>query len=554
MTKDSLPSLAALPSCLPFHAEEGPAREECTRVDLETALAGSRRLTVDQARLAVALLERLFDAASLLDRRALERGAWSFVSYPAYLFARSIAESLAADGTRYVPVEYWEQGSHRPDEVKEQQRAILRCLEEGRRQNSQRGAQPIRFVWVAWGIIRLGGKFLLRHREDKTRPEVKNFVLPGGRLSLADLPEGGRPREAYTRLRVDAPFADAALRKALKRELAEELSLIESLDYVVADWRSLAPYCAVEGTGNSHALSEYRIRLWAIRLTAEGEVKLFDHIARNDQQFCWFTPEELARQQLPDGRRAYVDAMTTDWGTRTLETLSQAPDSTAIGHRFANETDALDVPVRRAQAFRRGKTGKEREIWVPLDDFEEGILLALAWHAKLPGNMVPVPGVTLLPTGWVKIGNSDIGRRARGLIGTLESAGLPIVECARDDFFRINVDPVILYFNEAAFSYRLKPADDQGRHYVFELSIASFETALGQLRAPTSKWSITRNVQRILVAIESGKEPDAVDAVKSGDIPKVLRDSLDQRARELGLRKVVRTPNKRYEIAVARAS
>src|SRR4051812_24728458 len=89
-----------LPDLLPLHAEEGPVREERKRAELELMLTQSGALSVEEARVALAILERLFDAAGLLDRRARAKEMWAFVSYPAYLLGRSIVESLAHDGAR----------------------------------------------------------------------------------------------------------------------------------------------------------------------------------------------------------------------------------------------------------------------------------------------------------------------------------------------------------------------------------------------------------------------------------------------------------------------
>ena len=35
--------------------------------------------------------------------------------------------------------------------------------------DSQHAAKPIRYIYVAWGLIRIDGKFLLHHREDIAR-------------------------------------------------------------------------------------------------------------------------------------------------------------------------------------------------------------------------------------------------------------------------------------------------------------------------------------------------------------------------------------------------
>lgn len=284
--------IAKLLDALPLFAEEGPIHESVP----EDVLRQSIHLDGMGAESAVLLqtVRTLFTALGLLDLAELASGRWAFVSFPASLMGRSMLATLAVPGQTLVECDYWQQGAHRPDRVEEEQRWLLKELEQRRaRFHPHRQALAIRTVHVAWGIIKMNDRFLLRHREDKSRRDIKNYVLPGGRLNLADLPAGKNSaivlRDLYS---LNSALAQASLPTTLGRELEEELRLLPE-HYQTLPERSLPAYQQVEGAGNKHALTQYHIVTFPIRLTEAGELQLLETISESPGDFDWFTLDEL---------------------------------------------------------------------------------------------------------------------------------------------------------------------------------------------------------------------------------------------------------------------
>ena len=179
--------LNRLLDALPLHAEEGNAREVLPESDLLMKPGDGLDVAVNTA--VLQMVRTVFESMSLLDRKLLLSGQWAFVSFPASLAARSLLTTLSTPGQTMFDEHYWEQGAHRPKAATEEQRQLLHELETRReRYHPTHAAQPIRTVHVAWGVIKIDERFLLIHREDKKRANVSNFVFPGGRLNLIDLP------------------------------------------------------------------------------------------------------------------------------------------------------------------------------------------------------------------------------------------------------------------------------------------------------------------------------------------------------------------------------
>ena len=174
---------------------------------------------------------------------------------------------MAVPGQRFVAGDYWR--SKHDDDI-EEQRKLLISLENRRKELHPTGSPtPIRFVYVAWGIIRLGDRFLLHHREDRSRSEVKNYVFPGGRFRPLDLPAEKWDAATLRHLHKSASrLAMGALEQTLHRELGEELKL-SSEDWSATPSVVLEPYRKIEGSKNAHELTEYLIALYAISLTPE---------------------------------------------------------------------------------------------------------------------------------------------------------------------------------------------------------------------------------------------------------------------------------------------
>ena len=261
---------------LPRHAEEGRLHTVVPRTRLQAALRQNG--LNDEAAIAVlALLERLLDSVAALDRDALRQGDWRFVSFPAQLCALSLLRTLADDEQALLDTHFWEAKSH--DNEIDAQREVLRALEIRRViHHRHQAAAPIRPVYVAWALLKLNGRFLLHHREDRHRPELRtgNYVLLGGRANARDLPDLHDPAALLAALQnVDSSLAQQAATQTLKREMREETGLEAGEDYTFSLWRELPVYREVEGAGANHAYSEYAFSVYTLNLTPSGLFRLW---------------------------------------------------------------------------------------------------------------------------------------------------------------------------------------------------------------------------------------------------------------------------------------
>lgn len=528
MTVTSL--LTRLLDLLPLHAEEGRMRERAREKDIIEQLGGA------EASAAVVVIRRIFESAQLLDRQELEHGYWAFVSFPASLLGRSLASTWATHDHSLAGNEYWDDPS-RVDE----QRALLHELETRRlRHAGTLPAKPIRFVHVAWGIIRLGGYFLLNKREDKKRAGVKQYVLPGGRLNIADLPtEKQTPaalKELFTK---KSALAQACLSKTIARELDEELRLHAADDYTFTPWKALDSYCTVEGSGNKHALTNYDISLFHIKLTYQGLIKLLETLSTEPENNLWFSIEELELGKRPDGADAYIDALKNDLGERFASELGSIPDSSSVPYAFADETTAVDLPESANSPFLRGKTGKEKEFIFPLDQFSWELILLLGWCARGLKVQPDKDRVLILGGGWIRlIKDADVAT-AKELASAMAGDDFPLLEFAGNGL-RLSVDPSHLYFSDKLFTYDYKQHGSGG---TVDLRISDIQTSLGQLRGTHTRIQVPRNIATVIEAIEVGRNPASIREIQEAKaLPRQNREALTAFTRKIGLRRLIRMP------------
>jgi 8-oxo-dGTP pyrophosphatase MutT (NUDIX family) len=526
--------LDAVLSCLPLHTEEGTLRESLAEDDLRTALSAAG-IGPEAAALLITMLRRQFEALALLDRAELAQGRWAFVSFPASLLGRSIVEILFVPGQAIFPPDYWEHGDHRPEAVKDEQRALLHRVENERLRQNQ-SARPVRVVHVAWAVIRIGDRFLLHHREDRDRPGEKTHVLPGGRfnpgdLSATELAAGpGVLRQIFD---VASPLVDAALDKTLIRELFEELGLHHTEDYRFERWQRLEPYRKVAGAGNRHAYTEYGFHLYTLKLTAAGEVRLLDREAES-RTLTWFTAAELAAPQRADGASAFVDVLHAAWGNGVAEQLASAPDSAATEFAMTGESNMLDLPGSPEIGFQIGKPGKEKPLPLQLNDLEWQLLLLLGWHAR-GFSITPGPDLRLLGGGWVRV-TADVARTiGTGLLSKVESLSLPLVEIRDGHYLRLRIDPDILMLGAKLFGYRVDGSNKDGGVLTVERS--SVTTPWCELAGAVSRLSIGGNTVSILRELERGDSPEDLPDVKAKSWERNLRDQLSGLT-ALGLRRL----------------
>ena len=458
----NLASIRHLSDLLPHHAEEGFIRQETSRAALCDKLVQRAGLSILEAEITLGIFERLLDSSALLDPRSLAAGNWAFVSFPAYLMARSLTETLANPNQRFFSDGYWEQGHHRPEEEVEEQRKMLRYLELQRTRSADGcEARPIRYVHVAWGLIKLEGKFLMHHREDKPRAGVKNFVFPGGRLNATDLPPAQRGPDSLPELfKTASPLAMEYLPKTLERELNEELKLVAGGNYSHEIFLTLPPYREVEGARNNHALTEYGIKIFQICLTQKGEAALYDRVCDEPNRFSWFSAEDLDRQILPDGRSAYIDALKSALGEDLQPRLEKVADSSSFVPRFSGESQQITIPSSPERPFLHGKTGKEKSILLFMTEQQWGLLFMLAWHRKGLEFKPESKEITLLPNGWVRLDDSWQIAEAKQFASILADAGLPLVEIIADVYMRVSVEKGILFFDDSLYTYSLHRESD----------------------------------------------------------------------------------------------
>jgi 8-oxo-dGTP pyrophosphatase MutT (NUDIX family) len=544
----------ALVDVLPCVAEEGSLRTQVPVLAISEQVVRAGDVTPDQAKIIVATSQRLFDCLALLDRPQLSEGRWQFVSFPAQLIAHSLLKALADEDQDVLEAGYWEQGAHRPDGVVEEQRTLLRALETRRVEAHRRHSpEPIRFVYVAWGLIRLDGCFLLHHREDKARRRAGNYVLPGGRFNLNDLPTEQQLAAALPMIqRAESPEALACLERTLVREIAEETGLRWHEHYQFRHWHRLEPYREVEGTRNNHAYTEYLIQIFAMTLTASGQIRLFDSICETPERFAWFSLDDLVRKQRSDGKTAYLDALYLDLGAGLREALEAVPEAFVDAPMHEDDTDAVDLPISTSSRLLRGRTGKEKPVEVVLGDDECRVLLGLGWHAK-GLEFAELRDAVLLPSSWVKILGAEQQAAMNRLGEKLRGAGIDIIERRDEEFFRLSVGKRQVFFDESCFRYGCGAADGGGgRDCWFQLDLRAIDTTIGRTAGIRHRFSITRNTLRIIESIESALDPEQISRIKSGDIQRTVREQIDENTKPLGLRKFLRIEDKALSIAPSR--
>jgi 8-oxo-dGTP pyrophosphatase MutT (NUDIX family) len=542
----SLPQLLEIVlDLLPLHAEEGTLRETLVKSDLTNALIDAGTPS-ESSVLLVGLLQRQLDSLALLDRTELARENWVFVSFPASLLARSLVEIMAAPGQAIFPPEYWEQGDHRSEIFKEEQRRLLHRVEV-ERIGLNPTAPPVRVVHVAWAVIRIGARFLLHRREDRERPGEKSHVLPGGRFNPGDLPPeivASSPRVLRQLFDAASPLVDAHLDTTLVRELHEELGLRLGDDYQFERWQRLPPFRKLSGAGNRYAYSEYGFQLYTIKLTAIGEVHLLDREAEANH-LTWFSATELGAPQRADGASAFVDVLHAAWGQDLESQLAAVPDSGASGYAMTGETQVTDLPHIPGAPLLLGKSGKERALSLMLDEAEWQLLLLLGWHAR-NFQIDTATCIHLLGCGWVKIDDEVALKNARSLLSKIAKAKVPLAEMREGHYLRLQIDPAILVFGAPLFGYSIDEDDSDGG--VLTLVRETVTTPLGTLNGDEARLPINRNTLRILQALRQGNDPDASPGLLADSWERNLRQQLLPEVKRLGLRKLWTTENKAASI------
>jgi len=536
-------ALRTLIDNLPRYAEEGNLFTTVKKSDLQSHLTDAG-LTTDAATLLLDIVERLLSSVATLETQALQQGEWRFVSFPAQLFANSLLHTLADDQQLLLNSHFWESPQH--DNELQKQFSYLHWLETHRTDyHRQKAAQPIRFIYVAWVLIKLEGQFLLHRREDsKIRDGKGEYVLIGGRTNARDFENVVENTTNADRLRLlqnpPAELLPKILENTLKREVEEETGLLYAQDYTVTPWRTLKTYYDVAGAKANHAYTEYHLSLFNLNLTQQGFFRLLEKEQEKPALFKRFTLDEIVFGHTLDGETAYLDALYKDFHDKDAlkEALANLTDSISPDYRF---DDDITLPLKADEPIKKGPTGKEQPLHFILDLNQYHLLWALAAHAK-GLDFIPVnESVTLLGYGWIKVTDESLAKQLKELANTLKDNDYPLVEIKPAGYFRLSVEPSRLFFDARNFVYCFKSLSNNSIWCELILLMNSVKTALGVVKSRREPPVRLKTwVRDKLLKTPDNYDESLYDNVRTGIERKV-------KSNQIGLRKFMRRSDKRHQ-------
>ena len=495
----------------------------------------------------VALLETLLDTLAVLNKDSLQIGDWCFVSFPAQLLANSILTALSDQDSRLFSANFWNTQGIANDK-KNQQREVLHIIEQARYEHhAGQQAQPIRYCYVAWCVIKLDGKILFYQREDTQKRFDKaagDYGLLGGRANQQDIPIADKTALLNALQAPDSEAIKNALPETLKRELREEAGLLFETHYRFKPWRRLKPYRQVQGTAPNHALTDYYLDVFQIELTLQGTLFLLQKI-KTDDRLAWFSLTEMVNGATIEGKIAYIKALLNDFGGDNLALeaeLALLPDSFTGHYLFQPQKYGLTLPINNTKPLYAGVLGKEKALSLNLSDEQFAVLLGLAAHLRGFEFAVLEQTIILHPFGWLEIKNHSIIETALiSLAKALKDTDL-IIENQRDLFFRLSISPEVVYFDETLFSLGVKQEDLNGIHTKIPVLIqrTAFETALGLVKDHSETFKLTLEFAHKLKSLTAHQfSTENEDAVKIEDTYKKGLHK-DPKFLVLGLRSLIR--------------
>lgn len=519
---------ATLLQHLPSHSEEGGVKDSICCDELVSLLSKEQPANQKEAGVFLNLVGLVFDRLGLLEVGEFEQRRWQFCSFPAQLLARSLLSVLADPNQNLFPINFWATDS--AGKTTDQQRDILHFLESHRvRHHQLDNPDPIRYVHVAWGLIRLEGGILFHRREDKKRSGFPSYVPVGGRLTLGDLGNKAALDALNILQNTQSPLVEEGLSQTLIREIGEETGLLEGDHFTIEKRLRLKPYRDVEGLGANHAYTEYNIVAYDIRLTQDGFFKLSDEILGSDD-LVFFSVEEILRHQKDDGRQAYISAIfkhfEDDHG-KIDRWLQGIPESFSNNNlEFGNVTFPFDDAV-----FLTGKTGKEKEIQHGLTNEQSKLLFTLAWHAK-GLQWEPVQKVFAHSFGWIKVCDPVVVKELEGLANALSRVDLPLLEIKNENWVRIRINPDNTFFSDRFYRLDFHQHDGQ---CILNVSGERTSSCLGCTGKIDKHLNVTL---RVFNALLSTRERD-LSVIDDSSIEKQA-SRLDVKVRPVGLRKLTR--------------
>ena len=545
MTRDLLKTLIAE---LPRYAEEEGDFFSVDRSRLINMLCEQHDVESVVAENTVMLCEFLLDSLSLLQSDYLAKDEWCFVSFPAQLLATSVLTAMSDANSRLFAANFWNTqgiGSDRKD----QQRDVLRAIEQARCEyQAGKQAQPIRYCYVSWCIIKLDGRILFYQREDTQKRFDKtagDYGLIGGRANQNDVTGIIDKAELLKALQSpNSQIIKSALPETLKRELREEAGLLFKTHYTFKSWRSLKPYRQVQGAAPNHALTEYYLEIFRIELTLESFLFLQQRII-SDTRLAWFSLADIERGETTNDKIPYIKALYDDFGgdrAALAAELSALPDSFAPGYLSDKGNYGITLPVDSGKPVLAGGLGKGKQLYLALNARQLALILGLAAHLRGFEFATLEEHIVLHSYGWVEVGEqSPLRVELIDLAALLIDSEL-VMENRRDHLFRLSISPDTVFFADELFTFSVKPDDLQSVHNKIPVIIdrQSFDTAFGPIKNKAVTFNLTLEfVHKLKSLSEQQFSADNDEAVKIED---TYKKGLHKEAKfqALGLRNLIR--------------
>ena len=544
---------------LPRFAEEDGDFYSIHRDELIDILCQQHELDRSVSENTVTLIEALLNTLAVLDAEYLKRGEWCFVSFPAQLMALSVLSALSDNDSQLFAPNFWNTQGISNDK-KDQQRDVLRTLETARVKHHNQGqAQPIRYCYVAWSIIKLDHQVLFYQREDTQKRYDKSagdYGLIGGRANQHDVLNADKVAVLNALQSPHSALIKDALPETLKRELREEAGLLFETHYTFKPWRSLKPYQQVQGTAPNHAFTEYYLDIFQVELMLEGYLYLLEK-TKGDERLVWFSLDEIAEGKTADGKMAYIKALFDDFDndrTALKTALQQLPDSFKSAYLCQLPKYGLTLPIDHHKPLIAGVLGKEKPLNLELSDYQLKLLLALAAHLRGFEFDVLPQTIKLHPLGWLEVKNDPgLQRELIQLATLLKQATVDFsIENIRDTFFRLSIIPEIVHFDESLFSFTVKQSDLDSIETKIPVSIHrdTFETAIGWVKSKTEAFKLTLEfVSRLRELAEKDWNADNEYAVRIED---AYKKGLHKEPKfcALGLRSLIRREDGMIKVVV----
>jgi 8-oxo-dGTP pyrophosphatase MutT (NUDIX family) len=539
---------------IPRYAEEEGDFYSVSREELTDALCSKNEISREVAENTIGLIEDLLDTLAVLNSDYLQKGEWSFVSFPAQLLAMSILSALSEKESRFFASNFWNtQGIS--NSKKDQQRDILKHIETQRFSHHNNSPAPIRYIYVAWGMIKLDNQILLYQREDTQKRHDKSagdYGLIGGRLNQNDIQSFSGDMQA--RLQVlqsdNVELIKESLPTTLKRELREEAGLIFETHYTFKSWRTLKPYSQVQGSASNHAYTQYHFEIFHIELTLEGYLFLQQKI-KSDDRLVWFSTDEIIRGQTIDGKIAYLKALMNDFENNPEllnQQLNDLPSSFNTNYLYQPKKQndyALTLPTNNQDKILFGFKGKEKPLDISLTENQFAIFLGLAAHNRAcKFNSIP-KDIVFHPYGWIEVKEDNFLQTELIQLSALFKQTELTIENQKDKFFRFSIEPSIIYFEDKCFIYSVSSEDLKSIKSKIEITLTRLpiHTAFGITHEVKEVFNISINLASGLQELSQQQSPS--DNPRAEKIEDNYSKTLTKEARfmSLGLKNVVRREN-----------